>query len=323
MRNLAKSCACRDCKDGSMSSRSLDLWNSECARGRFLSSISFCTVDILAISLFEGPDKLLVSHVCFQGSNGFHSVISNILKSGERTECTSWKVLAYALKLVGHKDIDRHESLDPERWVISCYKGQAVYPRVFETGDICQPGFLELYWAPGLLFFGGEVYDRGIDLEIRTNRLETESVMEEWPHSVTEPFNLYPNIRKEWRVSRRDGYLEVFLYCERFIGHPSSILSNLAHALVINCPHDRMSPLHRPDPDSRSIDLFFLAAHGPGMPYTEKQVNVLGVDGNTDLRMFAMSVVPATEMPVVIRNNACLQCCLDLCQEAGYKYVMC
>ena len=318
MRNLAKSCACRDCKEGSMSSRNLDLWNVECARGRFLSSISFCTADILAISLFEGPDKLLVSHGCFQGSDGLHSVISNILISGEQTECTIWIVLAYALQLVGHRDFN------PERWVISCYKGQAVYPRVLETGDICQPGFLALYWAPGLLFFEGEVYNTGMDVGFGTHQLEIESVMKEWPRSVTEPLNLYPSRRTEWRVARRDGYLEIYLTCERLIGHPSYILYNLAHALNIICPHDKASPLHRPDPNSRYINLFSWAEQDSNTSDTEGRVDVLAVDRNTDLRMFAMSVLPENpEANVVIRNNACLQCCLDLCREAGSRFLIC
>ena len=306
-----------------MLSRDLDFRYSGCAREEFLSSISFCTAEILAISLFEGPEKLLVSHSCIQDSDGFQWVIRNILKSGMRIHCTPWEVLAYALKLVGHKDFDRHKRFDGGGWVISCYKGQAVYPKVYETGNMCQPGYLTLYWTPGLLFFDGEIYDRGIEPEIVTNPLETESVMEEWSRSVTEQHNLYPNIKMEWKIACRDHYLEIFLSCERSVGHPSSILSNLAHALVIICPHDRALPLHRPDPNSRYINCFFLAAHGPSIPRPEEQVDVLGVDGNTDLRMFAMSALPATQMPLIIRNNACLQCCLDLCRKAGYKYVMC
>ena len=301
---------------------SLGLRNSECARARFLSSISFCTADILAISLFEGPDKLLVSYGCYQGSDGLHLVISNILKFGERTECTPWKVLAYALKLVGHEDIDRHEDLGQERWVISCYKGQAVYPKVFETGNICQPGFLALRWAPGSLFFDGEIYDRGIGPVDR--RLETDPVMTESPRTVTEPLNLYPSMRMEWKVVRYDGYLEIYLMCKHIIGLPSFILSSLAHALVISCQHDRASLLHRTDPNTHYIDLSFSVEHVFSTSDTERRIGVIAVDGNTDLRIFAMSVLPDDLLGcVVIRDNACLQCCLDLCREVGYRYVMC
>ena len=323
MRNLAESCTCGDCEKGSKSSRSLDFWYSECARNGFLSSLYLYTADILTISLFEDPDNLLVFHSCIQESGGLQSIIRNILKSGERTEGTPWEVFSYALKLVGHKELDRLEGVDQLRWIISCYKGQAVYPKVFETGDICQPGYLALYWTPGLLFFDGERYDRGIDLEIVTNRLETESVMEDWSRSVTKPLNLYPDIKSEWKVASRDGYLEIHLSCERSIGHPSSILSNLAYALVIICPHDSASPLHRPDPDSRYLNFFFLAAEGLSNSRSGEGVDVLGVDGNTDLRMFAISVLPGTQMPLVIRNNACLQCCLDLCRQTAFGYVMC
>ena len=147
--------------------------------------------------------------------------------------------------------------------------------------------------------------------------------MEEWSRSVTEPLNLYTNIRMEWKVASRDGYLEIYLSCEHCVGHPSSILSKLACALIPTCPHDRASPLHRPDPNSCYINFFSLAAHGPKASNTEKQVDVLGVDGNTDMQMFVMSALSATEMPIVIRDNACLQCCLDVCRDAGYRYLIC
>ena len=305
-----------------MSLRSLDLSNTECARARFLSSISFCTADILAISLFEDPDKLLVSHGCYQGSDGLHSVISNILKSGEWTECTPWKVLAYALKLVGHEDLDRHEDLGQERWVISCYKGQAVYPKVFETGNICQPGFLALYWAPGSLLFDGEIYDRCIEPAV--GRPEVDPVMTESLRTVTEPLNLYPRMRMEWKVVRRDGYLLIHLAGERYVGNASCILSNLANALVITCPHDRASPLHIPDPNARYADLSILARFSSSFSDTERQIGVIAVDGNTDLRMFAMSVLPADLLGrVVIRDNACLKCCLDLCRKDECRILIC
>ena len=284
------------------------------------SSISLYTADILAISLFEDPAELSVSYSCTQESDRFPQAIRHILGSGERTKCTPQDVLYHALKLIGHKESDR--KFDDERWLISCYKRQAVYPKVFETGNICQLGYLTLCWAPGLLFFDGEKYAIGIDdRRFLDNRLRIWSVVGSRP--VTEPLNLHPDTRSTWKVTSRDGYLAIQLSCGRSIRHPSVILSNLAHALVVNCPHDKASPLPRPDPNSRYVDLYSRTAHGPSTSNGEEHVDVLGVDGNTNLRMFAMSVLEKAEMSFAIRSNACLQCCLDLCRKNGSHYLIC
>ena len=332
MHDLAKWCDCPDCSRRSISSRARDYEDSDlsCPKERFLHSISSCTAIILAISLFEGPDKLLVSHSFFHKSGRFQSVIYDILTFGEWKACKIREVLEYAFQLVGHTE---HT---PENWVISCYKGQAVYPRVFETGDICQPGYLTLYWAPGLLFFDGEVYNRGIDPVAL--KLEDRLVMTEFPPAVIEPVNLYPSMRMEWRVIRRDGYLEIYLACGRSDRFATSILSNFPNALILSCPHDRTSPLHRPDLNSRYVNIPSSAICRPGtvdpenFPVTrstsdiERQVDIIASDGNTDVRMFVMSALKVNiSCPplVVIRNNACLQCCLNLCREAGSRLLIC
>ena len=127
----------------------------------------------------------------------------------------------------------------------------------------------------------------------------------------------------EWKVVRRDGFLEIFLTCGRYIGFAVSILSNLTYALVISCPHDRALPLRGPDLNSRYIDLFSLAGNKASALDTEGPVNLLAVDGDTNLRMFAMSAFSSLEMPAIIRDNACLQCCLDLCRETGSRLLIC
>ena len=322
MHNLATSCVCNSCHGESIPAHYAKHESWECKKKEFLSSILLCAADILAISLFESPETLLVSLDPYQMPRQFEKAIHDIVKSGQPVFLHHWEILAHALKLVGHKQFD------DVGWVISCYKGQAVYPKVFETGNISQPGYLALHWAPGLLFFDGEIYDRGID-PVRHdfdmyNGLETESVVKEWSRSVTEPLNLYPNIRMEWKVARRDGYLEVYPMCERIVGHAPSILLNLTQALVIICPHDKASSLDRPDPNSRYIGPFNFDPFTSSAAYAKGQIGVIAVDGNTDLRMFALSALSGINLELfIVRGNACLQCCLNLCRDAGSRYVIC
>ena len=318
MHSLATSCACNDCKGISTSSPNADREHWTCEKAGFLWSISNCVADILAISLFESREMLLVSNASDSMAHEFDILIKQIITSGQPAFCHHRDIIAKALQIVGHK------ASDPEKWVISSYKGQAVYPRVFETGNICQPGFLALHWAPGLLFFNGEVYNTGLGREVM--RLGTIPPTTEIPRIVTGPLNLCSSMRMEWRVVRGDGYLDIYLTCGRSNWLAPYILYNLTDSLIISCPHDRALPLREPDPISCYVDLDFLAEHSLGASDTEGKVNIVAVDGDSDLRMFAICISPAdskSRTPSIIRDNACLQCCLNLCREAGYRYVIC
>ena len=312
MRSLAKSCACKDCKGISILSPNADREHWESEKVTFLSRISYYVADILAISLFESPEMLLVSNVSDTMAHQFGMVINQIITSGQPAFCHHCDIIAKALLIIGHK------APQPEEWVISCYKGQAVYPRIFETGNICQPGFLALHWAPGALFFDGEVYNTGIGVKPMGPKMIPP--MTEIPRTVTRPLNLYSSMKMEWKVIRRDGYLDIYLTCGHFNGHPSSILSNLKDSLVISCPHDRALPLHQLNPYSGYIDPFKLVESDLYTTTREEEVGVIAVDGSSDLRMFILSVFGA---PLVIRDNACLKCCLNRCREARYGYVIC
>ena len=72
LHDLATSCACQDCNGKSIPSLNPDreLW--KCEKERFVSSIILYTADILAISLFEGPGRLLVSDSRFRGFEPFN-----------------------------------------------------------------------------------------------------------------------------------------------------------------------------------------------------------------------------------------------------------
>ena len=296
-------------------------------REKFLSKISSYAADILALSIFESPETLLVSlnngvYDDHYATSDFPRALSDTFRFGKPAVCEAKSILLRALTLVGHTDFDIGG------WVISCYKGQAVYPRVFETRSICQPGYLMLSWAPGLLFCNGEVYDKGIEPKysnLKGNRDSTDPVAIHHSRPVTEPLNLVPNMRMEWKVVRCDGYLEVYPACGGFTGRASQIWLNLSHALMIRgCPHDSMSPLDRPDLFSKYVGPF-LSLREQRSSGAESRICVVAVHGDAGLRMFAMSILEAIdpESHYVIRCSACLQCCLDLCRRAGYNYLIC
>lgn len=320
LHEIAKGCTCNGCWKRVMEPHRTDDSASTCdmIKDEFLRDISYYAAIILTLSLFESPETLLVSVPLIETQQQLLKVVQHIMKSGEPTSCTIKEILALARRLVGHKDLE-----DDESWVITSYKGQAVYPRVYETGDICQPGYLVLRWAPGLLFFDGEVYDRGIGPPyLSSNGYETDPLSMQPLPPVTEPLNLLPKMKMEWKVVRHDGYLEVYPACGNHVGKALAILFNLSRALILGgCPHDSASPLEKPDLLSR----YRSPTKAGRRSVTEEQIGVVAVDGDAGLRMFALSG-PGQIYPkdtFVIRNNACLQCCLDLCRRAGYRSVIC
>lgn len=345
---LAESCTCEDCvlqkqrpervsrisNFFKRQSSSRLLRYSRCSEDEFFTKVSHHAAYILALSLFEGPDTLLVD--LFYNSRGsdaprcietISSQIYVIVKSGKPAAFHCMDMVSLGLALVGHGS---DNSKRP--WVISCFKGQAVYPRVYETRGICQPGYLVLCWAPGLLFFDGEVYDRGIS-PLTNFDLRIDPVLSQPSRPVIEPLNLVPDMRMEWKVVRRDGYLEVSPVCGSSVWIASDILKNLTQALILRgCPHESASALERPDVAA--------SYKGPFFEYEEKhlhpragasskavaRISVIAVDGDAGLRMFAMSNRPSPmDVPplVVIRDDSCLQCCLNLCRRTGAPYLIC
>lgn len=327
LHELTRGCMCRVCRKRAMKSYREDESVEKCAKiGGFWGDISVYAAYILTLSLFESPETLLVSLGSLSHPNQLPVAVCRSIQSGKPTECAIKEILASARWLVGHKD-----SGDDLNWVVSSYKGQAVYPRVYETGNICQPGYLVLCWAPGLLFFDGEVYDRGIEPScLLSNRFVTDPLSMQPLPPVTEPLNLLPKMKMEWKVVRRDGYLEVYPACGDHVGRAYTILCFLSRALILRgCPHDSASPLEKPDLFSRYT---FPTTEG-GLSVKRGEIGVVPVDGNTGLRMFALSDSELSDFRhddfdtgnknFVIRNNACLQCCLDLCRKARYGHVIC
>ena len=340
MQDLTKGCVCNHCQKIPMPPHKTDDNDSTCrTKEEFLHSISLYVADILALSIYENPETLLL--VCHHPSKSkwtppgenfrtaFRIAVHSIIKSGKPIACAVTKILAWALNLVGHK------TPDDEKWVISCCKGQAVYPRVFETGDICQPGYLMLHWAPGLLFFDGEVYDKGVgppDAFWLKNNIVPDPVSKQPYRPVTEPLNLLPKLTMTWKVIRSDDHIEIYPACGDHMGQAPKILLNLSRALILReCPHDRASPVGIPDRLSyyrgpfEPLDGLATDMQVGRSSKKEHLIAVIAVDGDAGLRAFAMSVsnTPSSQCFYVIRDNACLQCCLDLCRRAGYRNVLC
>lgn len=320
LRDAKEQCPCSKC------TLSSDNSFPGCFVSRFFTTLAFIVTDIIALSLFDNSESLLVymNHKRRSQYTGDQTTvaISKILRSGRTGQESLTGFLNWALILIGHKceDMYSHE------WVISSFQGQAVFPKLFETQVLKKRGYLTLSWAPGVLLHEGNIYTRGLygRFEPTTNALPLLGA----PKEVTEPINLVPSLKPVWRVTPSDLYLKIDLGLDSSLDNNLSFINTSAHqilhsmsmALVLeSCPHDPSAALSQPDP--------FCEYSGPLIPYTESEwngdptsVQVVAVAGSCSLRMFTLSSI---QSKAVLRGNACLSCCLDVCRRFDYKVIVC
>jgi len=294
-----------------------------CATDMFFHKLAFILADILALSLFEYPNAPLV-HLQHHrdGSNPFKQAIYSIISTGELAYCNLLYLQQYALELVGHNVL---EDVKESRWVMSCFKGQVVYPSLYETSGYNKRGYLTLNWLPGLLRYDGDVYARVIGDEISSIGNDPFIGVHD---TVTRPCNLVSDIKLVWRVVKGDTVLQVSLGLssqKRDISScqfsPCTILKNLSSALLLEaCPHSPAAVLESPD----EFCAFTGPLHVTAIPSQKNGIQVVGVvavDGSNELRIFSLCA-GGTVIPMVLRKDACLSCCLDACRKTNYPVVI-
>jgi hypothetical protein len=295
-----------------------------CEKTKFFHHLAFVCADILAFSLFQGPDAPLVQLQHYRdGSYPFKKAIYSILSNEILRNITISDILQYTLDLVGHKvAVDVKES----RWVMSCFKGQVIYPHLYESSHYDKQGYLTLAWSSGLLRYHGEVYTRviGDANSSLSGRDPVTGVMGE----VTGPCNLVPDMKVVWHVEQADNLLKVSLGLQsgqqdlsRIRYSVNQILENLASAIMLEaCSHSPNAVLEEPDK--------FCAYTGPMAikPYSDQKngiqvIGIVAVEGSNELRLFSLSGAGVI-MPLVLRKDACLSCCLDACRRTKYPVII-
>jgi hypothetical protein len=295
-----------------------------CEKAKFFHHLAFVCADILAFSLFQGPDAPLVQLRHYRdGSYPFKKAIYSILSDENISSIRISDMLQYTLDLVGHKVSD---DVKESRWVMSCFKGQAIYPHLYESSHYDKRGYLTLAWSSGLLRYRGEVYTRVIG--DGNSSLSGRDPVTGVGGEVTRPFNLVPDIKVVWHVQQADNLLKVSLGLQSGQQDLSPtrysvnrILENLASAIMLEaCSHSPNAPLEEPDR--------FCAYTGPMAikPYPNLKngiqvVGIVAVEGSNELRLFSLSGAGVV-MPIVLRKDACLSCCLDACRRTKYPVII-
>jgi hypothetical protein len=192
---------------------------------------------------------------------------------------------------------------------------------MFDSGILNMQGVLKLGGAPGKLIHDGSPFE--LVLGGTGRQWDTSAKAKCWGEKPVECItNLAPDDQLAWQVSKGDGTL--YLACGTTntpkVFNPHRILEALAQSLFLrSCVHSENRVMEKPDAYS-----FYITPLYSDLGYNVERrmfvdhVGVVAVAGNDSLRMFAL----AGGIPGLIRGKACLPCCLDLCREAGLKYIV-
>ncbi|KAF2470573.1 uncharacterized protein BDR25DRAFT_393691 [Lindgomyces ingoldianus] len=316
LQTLEKHCHCSLCSQENMAAY------ESCAKDRFFWNAAHMVADILALSLFHGPHAPLIwcGHT-LSSRNSFVGAIYSILTAGSINHCEIYSALEWAHDLVGHNVLPEN---NPRDWIMSCYKGQVIYPAIFDYFSVRKHGFLAMFWLPGSLRYKGGTYSR---VQSSHGPVSGEDpITATYTKPVSQLCNLVPGLRLSWKVKVGDDVLEASVSLDGMGGTyshitypPGMILPNLASALLVEaCQHEHGQELATINP--------FLAYTGPIRPVFSKnnmvhKVGVVAVSGANDMRLFSL-ICAGYHIPIILRGNACLACCIDIYRKTRFPVIV-
>ncbi|KAJ6143716.1 hypothetical protein N7471_003169 [Penicillium samsonianum] len=307
-----------------------------CKFDEFIDKIAICTLVVLLLSLLESSDPegpwlyfggyrwfgSLLSGIPWGGFDAqeFIDPIRKILRGDTKVGYSRPTLLQALFQLLGHELYDLEDI-----WLMSSFRGQAVYPRLFGTMSIEGKGILSMTCVPGALMWEGELYDyaRGPKHRMeeaplftaRSDRRGSETTNCE----INAPVDIYSDYKISWQVSKGDKYLTVGIWCpsipEVSQRCPSASIIGALGSLFVNCIHDHSSKVIRTTSDLR------ITTPKQPVPYSEseKLIGVVPCAQNSAIRFFTLGAGKNG----VIRGDACLDCCIQCCAIAGLDFVLC
>ncbi|KAK4212284.1 hypothetical protein QBC37DRAFT_441498 [Rhypophila decipiens] len=342
--DLQTECKCRDCRKVQKTVDEIPLYGLNCLRDQFLYNVSLLVADALSISLFESagerPDLLVRVDNRSELRNGpFQTAVLAVLTNsadgtfhigGTRLvpTCDIESLVDWSLALAGH-DVEMSSPEHPKSsWAMSCFKGQAIYPIIFESGRVSKNGYLSLALTPGVLEFEGHRYSivRGKKAEQRAPPMGTDKALS--AQKVDRPLNSHPNIsRLKWTVDAGDRILGLGVGLgplqttpTYFTHDPFRVISILTSGLVVErCSHWGSEPLKEPD-----LYCGYTSPTSPGAQHGRHMVSVVASDRADHLRFYSLASIQAQadQIKAIIRLDACLGCCLSVCRKVEAKFLV-
>jgi len=318
---MFRECPCRSCQN--ISTNAI----THCTFDGFISDVSYCVGNILALSLLNpiDPDGVQV-YFGSDTSCTFTRCVQSILSGkGNILECSVSNIIEPAIKILGHEMFSTHE------WVMSSRYDQTVYPKLFSTQTIQGEDILALECIPGSLIWDDQRYETVqvspayAQWDFEDEDSDAESATEQGMQVKLEdgmvlyPMDSFPSYKLEWQVGGKESNLEVAIFLPKFSTFPGRnpryALESAVESLFVNCTHDRMAKF-----TPRNDNIYITQPLDPRPPLRDRNnVAVVKCDRNEPIRFFTL----ASGESGIVRLDSCLECCVKYCHLSSARFVLC
>ena len=308
--------------------------------GDFASCLGFIVADILVLSLFDSCQDSLMVYYSSRNKlwragteRGFGSVIRDILlrevgplENASMTE----DVLTWALQLLRHDIAPTAGSLGDPYWGGSSFKGQVVFPKIFEEQCLRQDGYLELFCVPGVLTMVGKDHQPLSLIRCQESNLYSEDEhIRSMP--ITGSLNLIPDKRLSWRVIALDGYLLISMHWSRTLDNgrvnPYGALDIPTLTIFTDsCQHAPDMLIERQVTGCRYAlpCSHLIPLKTQDTPPYGNRITIFPTRDNDGIRMFALSTFFVYDMvsKVLVNGGACINCLIDTCRLLDCHFII-
>ena len=329
------------------------LWAEETRIERendFAHRLSFIIADILALTLFDSSlDHLMLYYpksntISARAQSGWPSYVRDILLDGRPRACPTVAILSWVLQMVDHQV---QANVKEQDWVASSFRGQVVFPEIFETHSLGSEGFLKMVCIPGVLFSGSRNIQRVSQVRCMPAQYTT-SRNDFGSDVVTRCVNLFPTEKIQWRTSLQADFLYAGIGWTGVFTNtrPFDVLRAFSHACMLkSCSHRSDEEMSRNYASSSQLgclspgDNSVISERLAGKPV---KIGVYPVIDNDGLRLLSFASTACSEKELdqlleqlevdyewdrgicetVVNENACLTCLVKAARLWNCKYIV-
>jgi hypothetical protein len=318
-----------------------------------------CVATIFVLSLFvpnASPESLYVAYETFDGllegrfpprfiDGDFWTTLVNDInvlvddRPGAKTsdgvdpsfDLTPVDLWNSALKLLGHTSDPRFKDVwgASERLAMSSFRGQTAFPDILHSLDLRRQSRVRVIYVHGDILWNGEKYN---EVTTYTRGIQEKKSPESPSLERDVPYDSFQDCRLTWEASSWHDQLRISLgssFSHRS-ADPMLPFVNMDSPLFVNCAHDRHDRFPFIDGEYHSRQRNFKivpisAEHWsqPSLtfPNSDSRIAIVCSDHNTKARYYALCS-DYTRL-VVVRENACMDCCLKVCVQLKNLVIIC
>ncbi|KAI1737336.1 hypothetical protein F4680DRAFT_219264 [Xylaria scruposa] len=200
-----------------------------------------------------------------------------------------------------------------------------------DTPLLSTRGFLSINYCQGCIIHGRELYKEVYD-QLNTLYDEVPSIEKYTLESVThQPFSKF---HFQWQIETGQGCLFAGLSVinrenndTMYKSYPSIMaLDALAFALIVNCEHTVERSLDRSKVKREPRAVRQLSTEPTSIPERLLRATIFPTGGDGRLQIYCVALIAKrrnlSTFDTALRENACLDCCIEACKKYNYHYLI-